>query len=231
MDFNERLKKLGKKNYQNLVHVLNLIGDSQEILSYIENMKICCEEGRFMLHTDAEVRIDHRYMVICLNKKITVYPIEDIQCFHVSTCTNYNGFYHFYINSHFHFHVSRKYGYPLFEQLSALRPNSLLPFRDLSSMMFPGGETLSFSQKDITITKNVLFGLIKREKVIPLQSIRFCYLTYEDDAENPTTYYINLVLQDQTRYSLQTKSDGESYDVAQRLKALQPELVLGCVKS
>ena len=184
-----------------------------------------------MLHTDAEVRIDHRFMVICHNKEITVYPIENIQCFYVSACMNDSRFYHFCINSHFHFHVSRQYGYRLFEQLSALRPNCLSPVRNPSSMMFPGGETLSFGQKDITITKNVLLGLIKREKVIPLQSIRFCYLTYEDDDEKPATYYFHLVLRDQTRYSLQTRSDEESYDVAQRLKAFQPELVWGCVKS
>jgi len=231
MDFNERLKKLGEKKYQNLVHVLNRMGDSQEILSYIADMTICCAEGYSVLHTDAEVRIDHRYMVICHNKEITVYPIENIRCFYVSACVNDKRFYHFCINSHFHFHVSHKYGYPLFERLSALCPNYFLPVRNPSFMMFPGGETLRFGQKDITITKKALFGLIKRENVIPIQSIRFCYLTYEDDAENPATYYVHLVLQDQTRYSLQTRSDDESYDVAQRLKAIQPELAFACVKS
>lgn len=81
MDIYMRLKKSKEDKRVSFLESLSHHGDSNEILSYINNMAVLCPEGKGFLNISPEIRFDERFLVLCWNKRIQIYHTENIKFF------------------------------------------------------------------------------------------------------------------------------------------------------
>lgn len=223
MDFYERLRKMDAKEHQALVQGLSRIGNPQEIFAHIAAMPVCCEEGKGWLNNLSEVRIDQRFLVICLRNTITIFRTESIKHFYVSygTCLKR---YDFCV-SKTEFHVETQYARRLFDRLMQLCPGFSQTPPDRTPM-----QTRDFiiDSRGVTILNYSLFGKLKTTETIPLHSIRSCFQTNDYDAEDSGCNYLHLRLQDGSVRKI-TPPPGDwgcwgGYKIALKLKGFLPRL-------
>ena len=84
MDFYERFRKLPEIKQQSFIQATSKIGDPKEIISYIAAMPVLNESDKGGSHSDYEIRIDSRFLVICRKNEISIFTITPLKCFSVS---------------------------------------------------------------------------------------------------------------------------------------------------
>ena len=224
MDFYERFRKQSEKNQQAHIQSLSKIGDPNEIISYIAAMPVLCEEGRGIFNVSYEVRIDHRFLVICQGKCICIYPAEAIQSFSVSASDSLPDAcaYYFCINYRMQFHVPSDCAYSLYSRLKAMCPNFFSPIAYTQPINLTCG-ILSISEGNIIIKSMTLFRKWKIKATIPVRDIKCCYQTYFDDSEVHWDQLV-LLMHDGTKYEIQDMHMTTILPLAQLLKSQNPNL-------
>ena len=224
MDFYERFRKLPDKKQQSFIQASSKIGDPKEIISYIAAMPILNESGKGGSHSDYEIRIDSRFLVICRKNEISIFTIKPLKCFSVSASWSLptECRYDFCINNKLEFDVPADYAYPLYSRLAALCPYSFSPLPYTQPWKLSCG-ILSISDGNVIIQSMTLFGKWKVKATIPVRHIKSCCQTYFDDSEVHWDYLI-LVMHDGTKYRIRTMYMSTSFQLAQILKSMNSDL-------
>ena len=228
MDIYERLKSLSPKKYQEIRNATARFGDPDEIFAYINAMPICCPEGEGILHSDHEVRIDDRFLVLCYKKYFGFFPVDQIKFFYVSAATNY-GYHNFGVwvfNQDWDFNVDSRYARDLYEKLLALCPGSFRPSSNTTPINLQDYRYsyVTIDSQNVTLCKYKLFNKVKTVLVIPVSKIRSCYQTYDIDSDGDM-HDLFLRMNDGTEQRIGVYKNLDGFRIARRLKAVVPDLV------
>jgi len=119
--------------------------------------------------------------------------------------------------------VSLTGAHSLYLQLKAACPDFFCPVRNFSPIHISEGSDAYFEDGTITFKEARPFRRERDTTILPLHSIRSCYQLYDSD---PESFYCCLVLrmENGAEHKFQIYSDSLAFQLARRLKALNPDL-------
>lgn len=226
MDFLTRFQSMKPEHKQALLQNLARIGDPNEILSYIGSIPILCPEGKGMLNSRHEVRLDPRFLVLCNGKRIHIFRTETLKFFFVSCSLRNPGKDDCYFGvsgsgeQFSTFMVDRRYAEPLFAACG-MYFNGFETDRDFWLDRFV--QAYEMDAGSILLSRNGFFRP-KKERV-PYTEIVSCRIRYNWD--DTLDYYLQLRLRDgSVRELFSLNSCDDCYQMARTLKHFAPHMTL-----